>query len=154
MWVASPVHPGVVWSAMTAEQGRHIATWLASRTGPTIAGLDRNGPKYEHPDGSVQLWPHDAPELLGPDPAHRCRDALSVLYEREPHRCEQAAAQRPDGPLAVSYIRGRAGQRQTRCRYDTVYVSEHVTVDDVRYLYEESIAAGSDHAAFATRFTV
>ena len=123
--------PGVVWGTMKGEQGWRIAAWLASRTGPTIAGIDRNGPKYEHDDGSVQLWPHDAPELLGPEPAHRCHDALAVLYEREHHRREQAAAWLPDGPLAVSYVRGHPGQRQTRCRYDAVYVSDHVTVDDV-----------------------
>jgi len=146
--------PGVAWGAMKAEQGRRIATWLASRPGPTIAGIDRNGPKYEHADGSVELWPHDAPELLGTESAHRCRDAVSVLYEREPLRREQAAAQRPDGPLAVSYIRGHPGQRQTSCRYDAVYISDDVTVEDVRYLYDESIEAGSDHAAIVARLTL
>jgi hypothetical protein len=146
--------PGVAWGAMKAEQGRRIAAWLASRTGPTIAGIDRNGPMFEHADGSVQLWPHDAPELLGPEPAHRCRDALHLLFEREPHRREQTLSRPRDVPLAVSYIRGHAGQRQTPCRYDTVYVSEHLDVEDVRYLYDESIAAGSDHAAVATRLTL
>lgn len=53
-----------------------------------------------------------------------------------------------------TYIRGHAGQRQTPCRYDTVYVSEHLDVEDVRYLYHESTAAGSDHAAVATRLTL
>jgi len=146
--------PGVTWGAMKAEQGRRIAAWLASRKRPTIAGIDRNGPKYEHADGSVELWPHDASQLLGPEPEHPCRDALSVLHDQDPQRREQAAAKRPDGPLAVSYIRGHAGQRQTRCRYDTIYVSDHVTVDDVRYLYEQSIEAGSDHAAIASRFSL
>lgn len=51
---------------MKAEPGRRIAGWLASGTRPTVAGIDHNGPTYEHADGSVQLWPHDAPELLGP----------------------------------------------------------------------------------------
>lgn len=146
--------PGVGWGEMKTEQGRRIAEWMADRSGPAIVGVDRNGPKFERSDGSVQLWPQDAPQLLGPDPAHRYHDVLLAMHNREPSRRERSAAQRPDGPLEVSYVRGHAGQQQTACRYDVVYASEHFTIDDVRYLYDESIAAGSDHAAVAVRLTL
>ncbi len=143
--------PGVGWGAMKAEQGRRIAAWMASRQGATVVGIDRNGPRHEQADGSIEPWPHDAGELVGPDPAHPCRDALVDLHQREHDRARRALAERPDGPLEVSYVRGHAGQRQTHCRYDALYVSEHVAVRDVRYLYDASVAAGSDHAAIAAR---
>lgn len=114
--------PGVDWYDMKTELGRQIAEWMARRPGPVIAGIDRNGPKYERPDGSWELWPRDAPQLLGPDPAHRLQDVLLTVMDREPHRREQAAVERPDGPLAVSYTRGHPGQRQAECRYDVIHI--------------------------------
>lgn len=138
--------PGVVWGDMKTEQGRLIAQWMSRREGPVIAGVDRNGPKAEHADGAVDLWPPDAGELLGPDPSHPLRDVLTTLLDDRPELREQAVAQRPDGPLAVSFIRGRDGQKQTPSRYDAVYASDHFEVADVRYLYEEAVVAGSDHA--------
>lgn len=138
--------PGVDWGAMKTEQGRLIAQWMSRCEGAAIAGIDRNGPKGEHADGTVELWPPDAEELLGPDPSHPLHDVFITLLDRRPELREQAVAERPDGPLAVSYIRGRDGQKQTRSRYDAVYASDHFEVADVRYLYEEAIAAGSDHA--------
>lgn len=139
--------PGVDWDGMKTEQGRQIAEWMACRNGPVIAGLDRNGPKCEWADGTTELWPRDAPQLLGPHPGHRLRDVLLTLLAHEEERREEAAAEHPDGPLAVSYIRGHPGQTQTRCRYDVIYTSEPVEVADVRYLYDEAVEAGSDHAA-------
>jgi len=32
------------------------------------------------------------------------------------------------------------------CRYDSIRVSPRISVKDVRYLYEEAVQAGSDHA--------
>jgi len=51
----------------------------------------------------------------------------------------------PNGPLADSYHRGRRG-KYLRCRYDSIRVSPGISVTDVRYLYEEAVQAGSDHA--------
>ena len=51
----------------------------------------------------------------------------------------------PNGPLADSYHRGRRG-KYLRCRYDSIRVSSGVHVVDVRYLYDDAIRAGSDHA--------
>lgn len=139
--------PGVDWDEMKTQQGRQIAKWMAGRDRPVIAGIDRNGPKYESAEGTPELWPRDAPQLLGPDPAHRLRDILLTLLDQDEERREQAASEHPDGPLAVSYIRGHPGQTQTRCRYDVIYASDGVAVTDVRYLYDDAVAAGGDHAA-------
>lgn len=142
--------PGVVWGDMKTDQGRRIAEWMTGQTTAALAGIDRNGPKYERSDGSLELWPPDAPELLGEEPAHPFRDVLTTLHARRPELREQLASVRPDGPLALSYVRGRKGQRQTPCRYDVVYASHHFDVIDVQYRYGEAVAAGSDHAAVTT----
>lgn len=34
-----------------------------------------------------------------------------------------------------------------KCRYDFIYASPAISVLDIKYLYEESVQAGSDHAA-------
>ena len=51
----------------------------------------------------------------------------------------------PNGPLADSYHRGRKG-KYLRCRYDSIRVSPGIGVTNVRYLYEDAVRAGSDHA--------
>jgi len=51
----------------------------------------------------------------------------------------------PNGPLADSYHRGQKG-KYLRCRHDSIRVSPSISVTDVRYLYEEAVQAGSDHA--------
>ena len=52
---------------------------------------------------------------------------------------------RPDGPLAVSYIRGNK-RKYTPSRYDFIYATKDIGVINVKYLYDEAIEAGSDHA--------
>lgn len=143
--------PGVDWGEMKTEQGRQIAEWMVRRDGATIAGIDRNGPKFEWADGTFDLWPPDSTHLLGHEPAHRLSDVLLALFQREPERLEDARAERPEGPLEVSYIRKFRGEARTRCRYDVIYASEDFDVASVEYLYDEADDAGSDHAAvFAT----
>lgn len=143
--------PGVDWGDMKTEQGRQIAEWMVRRERAVIAGVDRNGPKFEWADGTFELWPRDSPQLLGREPAHRLADVLLTLFQRQPDRLEQARVERPEGPLEVSYIRKYRGEARTRCRYDVIYASEDFDVAIVEYLYDEADHAGSDHAAvFAT----
>jgi endonuclease/exonuclease/phosphatase family metal-dependent hydrolase len=58
---------------------------------------------------------------------------------------EEIASRRPAGPLAISHIRGNR-RKMTECRYDFIYISPELDVLEVKYLYEESVQAGSDHA--------
>jgi endonuclease/exonuclease/phosphatase family metal-dependent hydrolase len=55
---------------------------------------------------------------------------------------EGLAAERPDGPLAVTHRR-----RGADCRYHAIYVSPEFDVLDVEHLWEGATEAGSDHAA-------
>ena len=146
--------PGVVWHDMKTDQGRRIAGWMANEPGPGFAGVDRNGPKYEYSDGSVELWPPDAPELFGSLPAERWNDVLTVRQDRHAEFRGVNAAPPSGGPLAVSYVRGRKGQKQTPSRYDVVYASNDFDVEDVQYMFDEAIQAGSDHALVATTLAV
>ncbi len=52
--------------------------------------------------------------------------------------------QRPNGPLAVSFDRGKGVP--IPCRYDFVYVSPEFSVRRVDYPYDASRSAGSDHS--------
>ena len=146
--------PGVVWHDMKTDQGRRIARWMADQPRHAFAGVDRNGPKYEYSDGSVELWPPDATELFRSPPVDRWNEALTVLHDRHPELRRVSAAPRSGGPLAVSYVRGRKGQKQTPSRYDVVYASDDFDVEDVQYMFDEAIQAGSDHALVATALAV
>jgi endonuclease/exonuclease/phosphatase family metal-dependent hydrolase len=68
-----------------------------------------------------------------------------LWYADHPAELKRRARYYPNGPLADSYHRGRRG-KYLRCRYDSVRVSPGINVTDVRYLYEEAVRAGSDHA--------
>jgi endonuclease/exonuclease/phosphatase family metal-dependent hydrolase len=79
------------------------------------------------------------------DPPHPLRDALRLYLKAHPDDLARIARERPNGPLAMSYDRGRRG-RSVPCRYDFVMVSPDMGVETVRYRYEEALRAGSDHA--------
>lgn len=121
------VPPGVTWFERKREQGEQIARWMDSRRHPVVAGIDRNGPKTEDDSGGVTQWPHDSPRLVQPGHLRHVQDVY-----------------RATGGPAVSFRRGH-GERQTPCRYDAIYASRAFVVKDVQYVYDEAIAAGSDH---------
>jgi hypothetical protein len=127
-----------------------IAAWLAAQPGTVIVGMDAGAPEVDHPDParSEFAWPSpgggDPGEdlLLGPRPAHGLHDSLRRWVEADPDRLARLRAERPDGPLAVSHcVAGRP------VRYDHVWTTGDVGVLAVDYLYDEAMAAGSDHAA-------
>ena len=142
-WAAPP---GVSWG--DAGKGRQVvrfAAWLEERSGPVIVGIDRNAPKWERPDlDDDEWWNPDEPLLYGPDRAHDLRDAFRELMDRDPDRRDALAAERPDGPLAVTHRR-----RGIDCRYDAIYVSPEFDVISVAHLWEAALDAGSDHAVVA-----
>jgi endonuclease/exonuclease/phosphatase family metal-dependent hydrolase len=71
--------------------------------------------------------------------------ALRSYLQDRPDEFARIAASRPSGPLAISHIRGNKRKR-TECRYDFIYHSPGIRVEGISYLYEEALAAGSDHA--------
>lgn len=117
---------------------------------PMLLGLDANTPKVDHPDEarSEFWWPAHEPLVLGPDDVreHNLSDAFRTWLSAHSDELAAIVAERPDGPLAVTHLRGAKG---IPCRYDQVWVSPEWTVESVRHLTEASFAAGSDHALVA-----
>ena len=134
-----------------------VADWLEHQPQPVVLGMDANSPMVDHPDPSKIEWsfPWLGPgsfdgRLLGPSPRHRLRDTLRTYLTAHPDEYGRRRGERPQGPLAVSYkTRGEHGVPGLH-RYDHIYASwPDFRVNDVRYLYEEACAAGSDHALVA-----
>jgi endonuclease/exonuclease/phosphatase family metal-dependent hydrolase len=126
-----------------------VAQWLTHTAGPIIVGIDARAPEIDHPDPRRSVFRSPAPEggghgedqLLGAEPQHALTDVLRRHLRRQPDQFAQITAQRPDGPLAVSRrVAGRPA------RHDHIWATPDMEVFDVRYLYEEAVSTGSDHA--------
>lgn len=120
-----------------------VARWLAGCGGPIVFGIDAGAPAVDHPDLRRSEFRNGraADELLGPDAAHGLNDVLRRHFDRHPEQLDRIRAERPAGPLAVSHR--HAGRP---VRYDHVWASPELDVREVRYLYDEAVATGSDHA--------
>lgn len=143
-WVGSwAAPPGVNWGK--AGKGRQVdrfASWLADRPGPTIIGIDRNAPRWERHDLSEdEWWNGREPLMYGPDRVHDLRDVYRDHLTRDLGAAERVRRDFPDGPLAVTHVRGGVP-----CRYDAVYASPEFAVDAVEHHWADAVAAGSDHA--------
>ena len=124
-----------------------IIGWINSKRGPIVIGFDGNhwnissdldlpSVKYEEQSPFfLENW------FFGDEPPHRLRDALIDYYRNNPTKYEDALKERPEGPLAVSYIRGKK-----KDRFDYIFISDDFEVNNCRYDYEGAVAAGSDHA--------
>jgi endonuclease/exonuclease/phosphatase family metal-dependent hydrolase len=138
--------PGATWGEVKPRTLKTIAQWLPLQLTPLVFGIDANTPKTDHPDiAQNKWWWEDEPLLLGPSPLHALKDALRLYLEDHPDELARAIAARPNGPLAVSHVRGNR-RKMTDCRYDFIYISSDVRVRRVEYLFDESVKAVSDHA--------
>jgi hypothetical protein len=146
--------PGASWGKLKTRSDVELAEWLAGRGGPTLLGIDANSPKVDHPDlGKTEWWYDEEAILLGAEKKHRLRDALRLYLDANPRLLRHIKAQRPNGPLAVSHIRGNQYKR-TESRYDYIFVSPEVKVQEVEYVYSSAIEAGSDHALVFANLSV
>jgi endonuclease/exonuclease/phosphatase family metal-dependent hydrolase len=75
----------------------------------------------------------------------------SGFIEKNPDIYKKIIELRPNGPLEISYMRGAAG-RVVPCRYDFILADKSFEVKKVEYLYQESVASGSDHSLVRTTF--
>ncbi len=121
-----------------------LAQRLAVNPTRLILGMDANGPRVDDPDLARSIWwtPEES-SVLGTG-AHTS-DALRLWYAEHPADFERRMRYYPHGPLADSYHRGRKA-KYVRSRYDSIRVSPGIRVLEVRYLYDDAIQAGSDHA--------
>lgn len=138
--------PGASWKELKPKSHKLLAEWLAFQSTQFILGIDANAPKTDHPDITKnEWWWKDEPLLLGANPLHNMKDAFRLYLNSHPDIFQNLEALRPNGPLALSHIRGNS-RKYTDCRYDFIYITPDIKVKNVEYLYEESVKAGSDHA--------
>jgi endonuclease/exonuclease/phosphatase family metal-dependent hydrolase len=138
--------PGVSVKELKPLSHMVLAEWLKSRNRPIILGIDANAPKIDHPDITKNEWYwDDEPKLLGEERIHDLRDAYRDYLTINSARFETIEQSRPKGPLAVSHITGK-GHNQTERRYDFIFITPDIRVKSVKYLFEKSCTAGSDHA--------
>lgn len=126
-----------------------VAAWLTDLTGPALFGMDAQAPEVDLPDPGRLPGLGDDP-LLGPDAGHGLDDVFHRHLQGRADELERIRTERPEGPLAVSHL-VRARQP---VRYDHIWASRDLQVVDVRYLYDEAVAAGSDHAVVIADFEV
>jgi len=121
-----------------------LAAWLSAAPAPVVLGMDANGPRVDHPDiEQSRWWTEEEALVLGA--GAQTKDVLRLWYANHPAELKRRVRYYPNGPLADSYHRGRRG-KYLHCRYDSIRVSPGIHVLDVRYLYEDAVRAGSDHA--------
>jgi hypothetical protein len=125
-----------------------LAQQLDGAPTPLILGMDANGPRVDHPDLDRSVWwtPEEQAVLDAGTPTS---DALRLWYADHPADFRRRVRYYPRGPLADSFHRGRRG-KYVRSRYDSIRVSPGIRVLDVRYLYDDAVQAGSDHALVVT----
>lgn len=131
--------PYVGWAKQLFH--RVCAAWLAEHDGATVVGVDANSPKVDHPDPAC--WePFMAGEatLIGPAPEHRLTDALRRWLDAHPDDLERVMTDRPQGPLAVTYVISQSGAQR---RYDHLLVSDDLHVEAIEHRQPD--ADGSDH---------
>lgn len=149
--------PGVNWKIDKARQAVAFARRLSALEGPVLLGADANTPLIDGVDfadtrthwhtGSRRLHGELGDDLLfGPGKIHPLDDALRRWLADHPAEAA-ALARRPPGHLAVTH---RTGKRRdspgTGRRFDSIWMTRHWTVSHIDHLYDEGIAAGSDHA--------
>jgi exonuclease III len=126
---------------------KSIAEWLAPRESRTIFGIDANTPKIERLDIEKNVWWRRKYEPLllgGPcQRLHKLRDSYREYLEENQELKRKVPE---EGPLAKSYVRRGKGGKEIGCRYDFIYATPDIRVRCAQYRYDESRAAGSDHA--------
>jgi exonuclease III len=126
-----------------------VEEWVRNRPS-TVLGIDGNiwidqcqdlygdhravdGPQY-----AADSFFHEGVER------HGLQDTFRVWLSRHPEELERIRSRRPDGPLAVTFVRGQS--RRFGQRIDAVMASADLDVADVEHSYEDGIVAGSDHS--------
>ena len=154
---------GVTHHEKKPAQAVQIARWLTQVRGPVLLGGDFNTPKVDHPDhDQIRTHWHTGDRklagalgddlLVGPNEIHSLRDVLRVWLDDHPEEANSIRHERPKGPLAVSH---RTGSGRFPWRYRTrFWTTTDFQVSDVRYFYDEAVAAGTDHALVTARLAL
>lgn len=138
---APPAHGRTGWRRQKVVQVEAYARWFESRRTPRVVGVDANTPKREAfaLDKTEWWWPEER-AVWGDQRRHDLRDVYRERVESDPTRSEDVRGERPDGPLAVWFLR-----RGTPCRYDVVHASTEFSVVAAGYGNGTVFQRLSDH---------
>jgi len=130
---------------------RALEQWLRRAPHPVVVGIDGNcwidgsvddlygAPVVPAgPQEAVNRFFHDGPSR------HGVRDVYREWLFEDPDRLEAVERRRPNGPLAVTFVRGAS--RKVADRFDAVMASTDVRVRHVDHSYDDAVSAGSDHS--------
>ncbi len=139
---------GVSFKMAKSVQFRTFAEYVNSCT-PAIVSFDANEPKVDHYDVSKMEFFDQGQNESGSGAKlffetminNNLRDVLTDVYDSSSYALGE--------PLKVSHI---IGSTKAKRRYDFVFVRKDLKVKNVEYLYDESIAATSDHAMIVVDF--
>jgi len=133
---------GVGYHQGKAANFAAIAEYLVAAEDLDFLCFDANEPKVDAFNFSeVEFWPRgpNASLILGPDKVHPLDDVYRKVLDND------------DGtrasPLAVSHL-----TKGVPRRYDYIMASKKWTPRTVRYPFEESVAATSDHSLVVAEF--
>ena len=150
--------PGVTWGIVKPRQAVAFASWLSTQNAPLLFGVDANTPlidAFDFANTRTHLYtgrrrqqgkPGDD-RLFGPCKVYDLDDALRRWLALHRDVMDRLRASKPSGPLAIPHRSGRRKDSPGNPRrFDSFWVSRHWIVRHIEHLYEEGIAAGSDHA--------
>lgn len=117
--------------------------------GPLIIGFDSNHWNRntslvlpEPPPNDSAWYPENS--FFSSEPDHQLSDVLINYLKKDTAAYKAALIERPEGPLAVSYIRG-SSKKPIEDRFDHIFVSPDFDVQDCIYDYDGATKASSDH---------
>jgi hypothetical protein len=150
--------PGVRYGIAKPRQAVAFASWLNGHLGPVVFGADANTPLIDALDfastrthwhtGDRHLKGEPGDDLLfGPGKKHALDDALRRWIAEHPDHAAAFQGNGPQEPLATTHRTGLSKNSPGNGRrYDSVWISSHWTTRHIEHLYDDGIAAGSDHA--------
>jgi len=130
-----------------------LADYLNLKRGePLILCCDLNEPKFDYLDpDKMEFFDQKGDKgkyarlILQPGIAHDLQDVYRVnLYKTNPGLFENQ--KNPDILIPDQHAASHIFRGGIKKRYDYIMASTHWSVKDVRYLYDEAILHGSDHA--------
>ena len=125
-----------------------LTAWVTGRQN-VVVGMDANWWLDSSPF-SPPGWDNEDPQaavarfFFDPEHGHGLRDAFRSFLTEHLLALERIKVRRPNGPLAVTHVRG--GNRPVADRFDALMVSQAARIESIEHDYEDAVAAGSDHA--------
>jgi hypothetical protein len=86
----------------------------------------------------------DDGQFFASNAPHSLQDTLLTYFKNNPAAYQEAVRQRPNGPLAISYVRG-SRRNPVPDRFDCIFATPDFEVLQCSYDYEGAIGARSDH---------